>query len=144
MGTPISLKSFLGLKVAAVGLTGLLALAACGSSGNTNNDMAAKTGADMTFFSCCGHPGDTGNSLGIGSYCTTQAQCNSNTLCAAVYGAPSEHSYFCTKECNAPSDAGVDTKTCAENTTCTQDSVTHLYGCVPNSCLTNIPPGCTP
>ncbi len=119
----------------------LLTVAACSPASSTA-DMASTHQPDMVFFSCCGQKGDTGNSKGVGKFCTVQADCSgtpSSTLCAAAY-EPAKRSYFCTIACSGTSD----TTTCGENATCTQDSSNPgLYGCVPNSCLANEPAGCS-
>jgi hypothetical protein len=107
-------------------------------------DLKMTTSADMTTLSydlsgvsCCGQPGDPGNTLGVGKYCTMQSDCTtSGTFC--VYAIqPAKHSYFCTKSCSGPTDS------CGEGASCTQDSGSGLYGCVPNLCVTNPPRGCT-
>lgn len=132
-----SLKSLLKAGGVMVGLVSVMGLTACGGSSDPAADMSVSV-VDMTFFSCCGKPGDTGNSKGVGKYCKVQADCNSGTLCAYVF-QPQKQSYFCLITCNSESD----TTTCGENSTCTKDSNTGAYGCVPNSCLANKPAGCT-
>lgn len=131
-----SLKSFLKAGSVMVGLVSTIGLATCGGTTEPAVDMSVP--ADMTFFSCCGKPGDTGNSKGVGKYCKVQADCNSGTLCAYVF-QPQKQSYFCLVTCSGASD----TTTCGENATCTQDSSTGAYGCVPSACLANKPAGCT-
>src|SRR4051812_41297632 len=74
-------------------------------SGTTKTDGGA--GGDAAA-SLCGHPGDQGNSLGVGKYCTTLDQCKTNkkaTVCATLGGDPSQQ--FCTTRCSGP-DAGAD------------------------------------
>jgi hypothetical protein len=94
----------------------------------------------MLPFSCCGHPGDTGNSVGIGQYCSTTNDCThpGAPICGNDF-QPQRHTYFCTTTCDGP-DMG--TRGCGENTSCTKDAQTGLYGCVPTACLTNMPAGC--
>jgi len=92
----------------------MLLLAACddGNAGSTP-DLATP---DLTFKSNCGHPGDVGNSLGIGKFCEHQSDCPSKTLCSQL-GDPDN--FFCTKLC-AGGDAGADE--CGENAVCACDS----------------------
>jgi len=105
---------------------------------NTPADMAK----DMApAGSCCGKPGDPGNAEGVGKYCTTMADCTApNTLCSAV-AAAAKHTFFCTKPCNG--DGGATSTECGSGATCTYDPSFGASGCVPNSCLSNLPPGCT-
>src|SRR4051812_19419821 len=98
---------------------GLLVLG-CGSSGGgsdmsmMSSDLSASSG-DMTFcnsaggpLSRCGKPCDTGNSLGVGQYCTNANNpCGSNSMakiCSALLnaGTPSaDDTYFCTFQCDS-------------------------------------------
>jgi hypothetical protein len=133
------LKGALVVMVAVMSLYGLQTITGCNDTNTGNNpDLSAST-EDMTFFSCCGQPGDPGNSMGVGKFCRTDNDCLAGApLCAIVYQA-AKRSYFCTTTCDAP-DAG--TRGCGPNATCTRDSTTGFYGCVPSSCLVNMPPGC--
>lgn len=130
------LKAFLKAGSLIVGLSSVVGLSACGGSSDGTADMSMAP-VDMTFFSCCGMPGDVGNSKGVGKFCKVQADCNSGTLCAYVF-QPQKQSYFCLVTCSG----ATDTTSCGENATCVQDSSTKAYGCVPNYCLANKPPGC--
>ena len=115
-----------------------LALPAVGCGGDdttsaTGGDMAV--GKDMTFFSVCGHPGDTGNSLGVGKFCQKLSDCSSNsgaTLCSTL---GSDNAFFCTMVCQPPAnDMGANT--CGENAFCQcgSGSAQSGCGCYPNSC----------
>ncbi len=126
----------------------LFAVAGC-SNGNGNGapDMAAppadmaKTG-DMAILSQCGHPGDVGNSIGVGKFCMTIADCTADpnaktNICSSLGNGPNpspDDTYFCTiYPCHGDGGAGE----CGENATC----VCAMQGCActPNSCLGNPP-----
>jgi hypothetical protein len=126
----------------------LVFAAACGSSSNNGNgdmsgaaaDLSATAKMDMALLSRCGHPGDVGNSLGVGKFCTNQGpDCTGNgmaTLCSALVNGqtPSaDDSYFCSFQCAATSPAGF----CGENAACLCNSAGSC-ACIPTSC---IPPG---
>ncbi len=123
----------LGVLLASAGLAG------CGSPGTT-------TATDMSMavqMSCCGKPGDPGNSLGVGKYCTdpTGSECVKNsmaTICSSIEDTPARKTTFCTMQCN-PNTPNF----CGENASCTLDSISKAYGCTPNACTTNLPPGCS-
>jgi hypothetical protein len=123
-------------------LAGLALSFGCSDSGSSADMTPAQTG-DMAQRSCCGYPGDTGNSKGVGRYCTsnTDPACRSSGLpaniCSTAEGNPNRPTFFCTMACSGDTD----TTTCGENAKCTKNS-SGLYGCVPQACLTNLPPGC--
>lgn len=105
-------------------------------------DMAMNKPADMKIpLSQCGHPGDKGNALGVGKFCTTIADCQGpglKTNICSVLGngsTPSpDDTYFCTiYPCHV--DAG--TNACGEDATCVCGSGGGMSGCActPNSCL---------
>ncbi len=103
-------------------------LAACGTQTATPVDSGD------TMFSACGHPGDTGNSLGVGKYCTMLDDCASNSLaniCSTLGNDPSTpqlDSYFCTAICSASSPAGF----CGDGAACMCG--TAGCGCTPTTC----------
>jgi hypothetical protein len=108
---------------------------------SANGDMAGG-GADMALLSQCGHPGDTGNSLGVGKFCMTIADCNGGGLktniCSALGNGPTpspSDTYFCTIFPCKP-DGGSD---CGAMATC----VCAMQGCActPDSCLGPPPDG---
>lgn len=117
-----------------------LALCGCGSSTSSSQDMAMSTARDMTpgadMFSACGHPGDKGNSKGVGKYCTDTTQCTGQpaSLCSTIMQTSLGTTYFCTLPCQGASD----TTTCAEDATCVC-LTPQACGCVPNSCLAGLP-----
>jgi hypothetical protein len=93
--------------------------------------MVLPNGPDMVPYSTCGHPGDKGNSLGIGQYCVMfVGDCPNNLFCssAANANAPSP-TYFCTTSCSTP---GPD-PTCGENALCVCGKP-GLCGCTPAYC----------
>lgn len=130
------LKSSVSGRLAGWALGALLTLqfGACHHEEGPPADMAVPTG-DMVPFSCCGHPGDPGNKLGVGKYCTDTYACQdpgtSAPICSAVF-YPEKRTFFCTKQCDAP-DAG--TRGCGEGATCVKDSSSPAWGCVPTGCL---------
>ena len=82
--------------------------------------------------SACGHPGDLGNSIGVGQYCTAQGTCPSAMEVCSTINNPVEaadlQTYFCVlpcSPCSAPSF-------CGEGASC----VCSLQGCgcTPNAC----------
>lgn len=103
-----------------------------GNDMNVAGDLSSVThdmtkGPDLAFDSACGHPGDTGNSKGVGQFCMTSQDCTGTaSFCTA--GLASPPTYFCTiLGCTM----GVDPK-CGENATCECQGA---CACVPNSCL---------
>ena len=99
---------------------------------STTSDLAMSSAVDMTKGSVCGKPGDTGNSLGVGKYCTTSPDCAGNSMakvCSTLMPPPQGPAYFCTMAC----DINATTNPCGENATCTclQPGA---CGCVPDTC----------
>jgi len=125
----------------------LFAIAGCGDDNNSNGDggsaadMSAGSGPDMFLLSRCGHYGDTGNSLGVGQFCTNQGpDCTANSKakqCSAIFNGqtPStDDAYFCSFQCfpmTDPPDVCGDAATCLCN-------AAGLCACIPTKC---IPPG---
>ncbi|MBX7197191.1 MAG: hypothetical protein K1X94_34395, partial [Sandaracinaceae bacterium] len=75
----------------------------------------------------CAAPTDTGNSLGVGKYCESSADCRGNgraTFCLAPFDSSSNFCSFI--GCMTDAD-------CGENTTCVVQSAGSA--CVPNMCL---------
>jgi len=113
---------------------GFLLAAGCGGTTPSGaSDMAV--GKDMAFFSVCGHPGDTGNSLGVGKYCMKIADCSANskaTLCSTL---GSDSAFFCTMPCTPPAN-DLGNSDCGENAFCQCGSGSSQSGCgcYPNSC----------
>ena len=131
------------LRVAFVG--SLLAFTGCGSSSSSGDgggaaDLSVATGPDMQLLSRCGHPGDVGNSLGVGKFCTnTGPDCTGNgmaTTCSALFNgqtpSPSD-AYFCSFQCTATSPPGF----CGEGAACLCNAQS-LCACIPTKC---VPPG---
>jgi hypothetical protein len=94
------------------------------------------TPADMSMIqSNCGHPGDVGNSLGVGKFCTAGefvAQCGMNKLATVCANLGDDHEFFCTAPCDG-TDGGVPGY-CGENAECACDSSGRGCGCFPLSC----------
>jgi hypothetical protein len=109
-----------------VGLAVAAALAtACGGSPSEPQDAAVDA-----FASACGHPGDTGNELGVGKFCPTLNDCTDTPdapLCSSL-GDSSTH--FCTKTCDANGSADQ----CGTDASCTCNA-NNQCGCTPDACL---------
>lgn len=126
-------------RVAAVAaVLSLVSLIACSSSQSAGPTTDAG-GADVTEDafnpqSSCGHPGDMGNSLGVGKFCQyTIADCGMNTrarLCTTL-DPKGDANYFCTFPCNPMTDP-VDV--CGERARCACDSTGGACGCFPIAC----------
>ncbi len=107
----------------------------CGSSTSTPSspDLAMTTspGGDMSLYSLCGHPGDTGNSKGVGKFCMDTTMCSGQTagVCSTLMSIPQGPVYFCTMLC----DPNATTSTCGEGATCTCLNPP-ACGCVPDLC----------
>jgi hypothetical protein len=112
----------------------IFALIGCGGSDPSSSaDMTVVH--DMAFFSVCGHPGDTGNSLGVGKFCKVLSDCSSNTKATLCSTLGSDNAYFCTMPCTPPaSDMG--STECGENAICQcgSGSAQSGCGCYPTSC----------
>ncbi len=90
---------------------------------------AAAPGVDA-FASTCGKPGDTGNELGVGKFCTTLTDCENNGSAGLCSNLGDSTTFFCTKFCAVATGAA----DCGTNTTCTCNSQNQC-GCTPNACL---------
>ncbi len=113
------------------------AIACSSSSSGSSGDGGVP--ADSSFedvASKCGHPGDMGNSLGVGKFCEHIADCadtKSAHLCSVI-GDLTTH--FCLMTCTPPADAGdaaAPAAQCGENATC--ECGNGGCGCTPNACL---------
>jgi hypothetical protein len=117
----------------------LCSLAGCGSGGGASPmDLAMPD-----LYSACGHPGDVGNSLGVGRYCLTSADCAQTSMARVCSSAANGtelttvYSYFCTiVGCN-PTAMG----TCGESATCACTCAG--CGCAPVSCAALNSGGCS-
>jgi hypothetical protein len=108
-----------------------LVVAGCGGDDTTSvtvHDMATP-GPVHDMASLCGHPGDTGNSLGVGKYCTSLGDCTSNTKATLCSILGSDNTYFCTFACSGTADLSTE---CGENATCQCQG--GQCGCFPNAC----------
>jgi hypothetical protein len=110
-----------------------LILAACSAQTATPVDGGASATTDA-FYSACGHPGDVGNSLGVGKFCTQEQDCTSNTLatiCSSLGNDPSTpqlDAYFCTAICSGSSAPDF----CGDGAACMCG--TQGCGCTPTTC----------
>ena len=115
-------------------LVALLGSFACGSSPVTPmSDLSTSSAGDLALYSVCGHPGDTGNSKGVGKFCMDTLGCSNQPAfaCSTLMPIAQGPIYFCTLACdpNAPNPDSV----CGENSSCTCLSAS-LCGCVPTVC----------
>src|SRR5689334_19622183 len=90
--------AFLLRSIACVMFAGV---AACDGGGGSSRPPDA---APDAFESDCGQPGDVGNDLGIGRFCTSLGDCTDPRapLCS-ILGDTKTH--FCTKTCQASGPA---------------------------------------
>jgi hypothetical protein len=114
----------------------LVALVACGCGGGStpapSPDLAmSSSGGDLEVYSLCGHPGDTGNSKGVGKYCMDSTMCSGQmaAFCSTLNPIQQGPIYFCTLPC----DPNAATSPCGENATCTCLTAS-ACGCVPDPC----------
>ncbi len=101
-------------------------LGGCGGAGDPAGPSDLAQGPDLG--SLCGHPGDVGNSLGVGKYCTKLSDCSSNTKATLCSTLGSDNEFFCTMPCmnGGPADQ------CGDNATCQCQG--GRCGCYPNAC----------
>jgi hypothetical protein len=108
-----------------------------GSDGGGGND----SGTVDAGFSACGHPGDQGNSLGVGKYCTRIQDCPTTApICSNINNDPNNpqlNTFFCVlPNCDPCGPASA----CGGNASCVC-----LFpgecGCTPNSCSAIFPDG---
>lgn len=108
-----------------------LALCAACSSSSSAKKPDAKSTVDA-FFSTCGEPGDMGNELGIGKFCTGFGDCAMTPAAPLCSIAGDSTTFFCTKTCTS----GGPADQCGTATSCTCNTNTPPQcGCTPNSCL---------
>jgi hypothetical protein len=136
-----------------LGVFSLVLSAACGGSSGTGSDAGgtdsgghheaggkADSGSDSAApFSACGHPGDKGNSIGIGKYCMGISDCPGTApICSNIENSPgsTENTYFCVLPCNSCPTADY----CGEGASCVCKSAGEC-GCTPNTCSAIIPDG---
>lgn len=121
-----------GLASAAVSIAAVFA--GCSSDEKTATPTEAGTqpvsDAGFDVKSSCGHPGDQGNSLGVGLFCVNISDCENNTkakLCT-TFGDP--ENFFCTFRCDKDAGDGV----CGENARCACNASGTACGCYPTRC----------
>ena len=116
----------------ALSLSCVLVLGALGSACSTKSpsdelmDMTPPA-PDLTFTakSNCGHPGDKGNSLGVGKFCQRLLDCSDNVKAFLCTTIADPDNYFCTFRCKIDADCGEDA-----NCQCAAGGC----GCFPNAC----------
>jgi hypothetical protein len=94
------------------------------ASGTTSTDMAGASAL------CCGQPGDAGNELGVGKYCSGFGDCTGMANLCSTLGDPQLH--FCTMVCQMGGNCGTGATCQCQGGQC---------GCFPNSCM-NMPSTC--
>lgn len=97
----------------------------------TSKDTGTSAEASAPF-SACGHPGDKGNELGVGQYCTQVSDCPATAqLCSAIANADgsTRNTFFCVLTCNACSPVGY----CGTGASC-QCLEPGECGCAPDTC----------
>lgn len=101
-----------------------VALIACSSKNTAKPDAMVDA-----LVSTCGHPGDTGNELGIGKFCTSFGDCSTTAMAplCSIIGDSTTH--FCTKTCTMGS-----TDQCGTATMCVCNGGGQC-GCTPTACL---------
>lgn len=107
-------------------LVGVLLLAACGGSSSPTSADAATADA---FVSACGKPGDLGNEMGVGKFCTSLSDCAGSLTAPLCSSLGDKETHFCTHTCSATAacDCGTGAeRTCNANNQC---------GCTPTVCL---------
>jgi hypothetical protein len=104
----------------------VISFVACSSNNSKPVDAASTVDS---FYSQCGEPGDTGNSEGVGKFCTSGSDCPTTAPLCSIIG--SKTTFFCTFICQAGSDACGSDATC----TCQGSGSSGPCGCTPNSCL---------
>lgn len=124
-----------------VALAVAVAAGGCGSDhpagdGGASTDLSAVAAADMFLLSRCGHYGDSGNSLGVGQFCTNQGpDCGMNSKarsCAALLNGSTPSAtdaYFCTFLCAATDPPGA----CGEDARCLCSGPS--CACIPTRCI---------
>lgn len=122
------------MRASVVAAVAVLLLVGCGGD-NSNGTADMVVGRDMAFFSVCGHPGDTGNSLGVGKFCQKLTDCTSNTKATLCSTLGSDNAFFCTMTCTPPATDMGSTE-CGENAYCQcgSGSAQSGCGCYPNAC----------
>jgi hypothetical protein len=134
-----------------VGVFSLVLCAACGGSSGAGTDGGTDSGSHHEAggktdsggeasvpFSACGHPGDEGNSIGVGKYCTSYTDCPVTApLCSNIENSPGSatNTFFCVIPCNS-----CPLPDCGEGASCVCEGP-GLCGCTPNSCSAIIPDG---
>jgi hypothetical protein len=117
----------------------MVLLTGCGASSSTGDAGADLAMVDFsgTMPTQCGQPGDTGNSLGVGKYCTNLGpDCPAGganaLLCSALFNgstpSPTD-TFFCSFACQMTSPPDF----CGENATCLCD--TRGCACIPTYCI---------
>ena len=108
-------------------------LVGCGGNSAPMDAAVDHLVLDLSINSICGHPGDVGNSVGVGKFCTVESDCSGNTLATICTQLdPTSGAYFCTVPCTA-GDGGTN---CGENAHCACGSGGSQSGCgcYPDSC----------
>jgi hypothetical protein len=107
----------------------IVAIAVAGACGSSTKPAHPDAAIDA-FASACGLPGDPGNELGIGKFCTALADCVGTPMAPLCSIVGDSTTHFCTKTCSSTGSASQ----CGTNTTCSCNT-SNQCGCTPNTCL---------
>ena len=99
----------------------------CGQHAPSPSGMSATPDA---FFSTCGQPGDTGNELGIGKFCSSLDDCAGDLTAPLCSILGNSNTHFCTTTCSMTGSAGQ----CGTAAMCVCNSGNQC-GCTPTACL---------
>jgi hypothetical protein len=113
----------------ALALLGPALYAACSSSSSSpQGGGPADAGVDGAN---CVAPGSTGNTQGIGAYCSVDAGCpevpDASLICTAAVSVTPPNAHFCTAICTQDSD-------CGPGSYCSHQPAFNTSACIPLSC----------
>ena len=103
-----------------------VALLAIGCGGGSDSTPDASVDA---YFTKCGKPGDTGNELGVGTFCASLSDCGSTQSAPLCSSLGDKDTHFCTRTCTMGS-----TTDCGTAAECTCNA-SNQCGCTPSVCL---------
>lgn len=115
------------------------------AGGGTDSGTVTDSGTDAGPYSLCGHPGDQGNSIGVGKFCEQISDCDTanGLLCSTINNPnnPNQPTYFCVLPCDPCSPPGY----CGSGATCVcQNGDPNTCGCTPSTCSAIFPDGGEP
>src|SRR5687767_1409735 len=105
----------------------------CGLAAGCSGPKTAPAPDLAEFESDCGRPGDVGNSLGVGMFCTSLGDCSDNKRAKLCTKIADPDNFFCTMRC----EQGGPPDQCGEDAICACQGA---CGCVPLACWGGPPP----